>query len=89
LRSKPPALRKRFELAVSTPPDRCKTGKLTKEEAMKIRMTFTVDVDEQAWMAEYQGARVEVPAAVRSYFEQLLRESHPVAREIVTVDIKH
>jgi hypothetical protein len=71
------------------PPDRCKTGKLTKEEAMKIRMTFTLDVDEQAWMAEYRGARVEVPAAVRSYFEQLLRESHPVAHGIVTVEIKH
>ena len=56
---------------------------------MKIRMTFTLDVDEQAWMAEYRGARHEVPAAVRNYYENLLRESHPATHEIVTVDIKH
>ena len=56
---------------------------------MKIRMTFTLDVEEQAWMAEYGGARVEVPAAVRSYYENLLRLSHPATHEIVTVDIRH
>jgi hypothetical protein len=57
---------------------------------MKIRITFTLDVDEQAWMASHRGvARHEVPAAVRSYYGNLLRESDPVAQEIVTVDIKH
>lgn len=41
---------------------------------MKIRMTFTLDVDEEAWAAEYGAEPAGVRKDVKSYVTTLLND---------------
>jgi hypothetical protein len=50
---------------------------------MKISMTFTLDVDGDAWLHEYGGHRAELREDVRSYFLTLLQGSYPSTEELV------
>ena len=56
---------------------------------MKIRMTVTIDVDPDTWMAEYGCERRDVRDNVGSYFESLLQDSPARSADIVKdIDIK-
>ncbi|MFE3589440.1 hypothetical protein ACFXOY_18240 [Streptomyces niveus] len=50
---------------------------------MKQRITFTLDVDEQAWAEEYGLDPADVREDVRSYMANLLHCMHPVSAELV------
>lgn len=52
---------------------------------MRVRMTFTVDVDMAQWVAEYGPGEsaAEIREDVRSYFLTLMQECTPAANEIV------
>ena len=41
---------------------------------MKIKVTFTLDVDPEAWALEYGIPKKEIRADVQSYFEYTARE---------------
>ncbi|MFB8351027.1 hypothetical protein ACFQ7W_05435 [Streptomyces niveus] len=50
---------------------------------MKQRITFTLDVDEQAWAEEYGLDPADVREDVRSYMANLLHCMYPVSAELV------
>ncbi|MGV9659156.1 hypothetical protein ACWDR5_19590 [Streptomyces koyangensis] len=47
---------------------------------MKIRLTFTVEVDPEEWMKTYGGERSDVRSDVHSYFRAQIQQS-PAAEE--------
>lgn len=56
---------------------------------IKVRMTFTVEVDPDGWMDEYGASYFELRDNVKSYFTTLLYESHPVAdAQIAEIEVR-
>ncbi len=52
---------------------------------MRVRMTFSVDVNMAEWVSEYGSGEsaAEIREDVRSYFLTLMQDSRPVEVEIV------